>query len=107
MLTLTHKEQGGASIVKVEGRLELTSVDRFQKTFRELVLPGSPVVLDLSAVTHVDSSGISALVSLHQRTREFYLWRPAPPLANLLVLANLNRYFKLLTDEELARKFPP
>ena len=107
MITLAHTKQGEANIVSIEGRLELSGMGRFQEAFKELVSPGATVVIDLSAVTHIDSSGVSALVGLHQRTREFYLLEPADPVERLLRLANLNKYFKILNRAELDRRFPP
>lgn len=79
---------------------------RFQEAFKELVPPGTPVILDLGGVTHIDSSGVSGLVGLHQRTRDFFLLEPAHAVDSLLRMANLDRYFKILTRPELERKFP-
>ena len=107
MLTLAHTKQGEANIISVEGRLELTAMGRFRDRFRELAPPGAVVVVDLSGVTHIDSSGVSGLVDLHRRTKEFFLIDPAQPVDSLLRMANLHRYFKILTRAELNRKFPP
>lgn len=65
------------------------------------------LVLDLSAVDFIDSSGIGFLVSLASRidndAKSFYLYRPGPQVEKTLELVRLRKYFKMLnTEDELA-----
>lgn len=105
-MLLEAEERGAAKLVRVMGRLELGSVKLLEKEFKELVRPDEAALLDLSGVTHVDSSGISVLVALHRRNKQFFLVEPAPPLANLLRLANLNRFFTILSRADCDARFP-
>ncbi len=47
-----------------KGRLTNEVSDKFKAQVKELLPAGKPVILDLSAVSQMDSSGLGALVSL-------------------------------------------
>jgi anti-sigma B factor antagonist len=53
-------------VLRVDGdRIDAASAIRFKERMRELIrLPGDPIILDLSHVNFLDSSGLGALVSV-------------------------------------------
>lgn len=61
------------------------------------------VVIDLSEVTFMDSSGIGFLVSVNTRMRSagrsFYLYRLSRPVEKTLGLVQLLQFFQILADE--------
>lgn len=61
------------------------------------------VVIDLSEVTFMDSSGIGFLVSVNTRMRSagrsFYLYRLSKPVEKTLGLVQLLQFFQILADE--------
>ena len=61
------------------------------------------VVIDLSDVTFMDSSGIGFLVSANTRMRSagraFYLYRLSKPVEKTLGLVQLLQFFKVIADE--------
>jgi len=64
------------------------------------------LIMDLSGVSFIDSSGIGFLVSLNSRIRNagktFYLFKPSPQVAKTLELVQMIKYFKIIgSDEEL------
>ena len=64
------------------------------------------LVMDLSNVSFIDSSGIGFLVSLNSRIRNagktFYLFKPSPQVVKTLELVQMIKYFKAIdSDEEL------
>ena len=65
------------------------------------------LIMDLSNVSFIDSSGIGFLVSLNSKTRNagktFYLLKPSPQVVKTLDLVQMTKYFKIVnSDEELA-----
>ncbi|MDY7000553.1 MAG: STAS domain-containing protein [Thermodesulfobacteriota bacterium] len=65
------------------------------------------LIMDLSNVSFIDSSGIGFLVSLNSRVRNagktFYLFKPSPQVTKTLDLVQMIKYFKIVnSDEELA-----
>ena len=65
------------------------------------------LIMDLSNVSFIDSSGIGFLVSLNSRVRNagktFYLFKPSPQVVKTLDLVQMIKYFKIISsDEELA-----
>ena len=95
-------EQKGAGIVVfLEGDVDLQSSPRARDVLLEAVERSDRVVVDLSAVGYIDSSGIAALVEALQRSRQ----RPAgstlalaavsDPVLRVLKLARLDRVFTI------------
>ena len=52
-------------------------------------LDGEPVVLDLAAVTFIDSSGIRALLRARQRHRDLRIENPSPQAGKVLEMTGL------------------
>jgi anti-sigma B factor antagonist len=59
----------GHCVLDVDGELDLSTAYRLQRAVESLVL-GTGLVIDLSGVTHCDSTGLTALVGAYRRTRE-------------------------------------
>ncbi len=61
----------GVHIVVVAGELDLTTVGDLRRRVDAALDDGrTRLVIDLDGVTHLDSSGLSELLSTHQRTSE-------------------------------------
>jgi anti-sigma B factor antagonist len=57
-------------IIAPSGELDITSVASFRSAVEEACRDGCDgVVVDLSAVSFIDSSGLGAVIELHQRLR--------------------------------------
>jgi anti-sigma B factor antagonist len=72
-LTFELEEKAEETIVHCKGRITAESAEMFQTEIRDRVIPTSrgkgiavtsPIVLDLSEVTYVDSSGLGALLAV-------------------------------------------
>jgi anti-sigma B factor antagonist len=62
-LEITIEDTADGHVIKVGGELDLASAPELSKVLAEPAgQPSSPVVLDLSAVTFIDSSALRALV---------------------------------------------
>jgi anti-sigma B factor antagonist len=53
------------TVVKCSGRLISDFTPAFKEQVRPLLESGKPVILDFTAVTHLDSSGLGTVVSLY------------------------------------------
>lgn len=80
-------------IIAPEGELDITSVDGFRAALSEAANRAEDgVVIDLSGVSFIDSSGLGALVELHNRLRRAHrqLAVVAPGGTAAAVLLNLS-----------------
>jgi anti-anti-sigma factor len=89
----------GRAAVRLHGRLDLVSARDLRRCVDEAVDAGTPnVVVDLSGVTFVDSSGLGALIGGLKRTRqaggELRIASPANQVRMVLELTKLVRVLR-------------
>ena len=85
-----HIERGpandaGSSVFRLVGALDLTTVDQLRSVVGPVCGEGGEVLLDLSALSFCDSTGVGAFVSLH---------RQATAAGGRLLLAAPRRYVR-------------
>ncbi|MEV7167268.1 STAS domain-containing protein [Streptomyces microflavus] len=94
-LTVTRAVSGGIGVVTASGEIDHESVGQL----REALLPGGApepgrVVLDLGAVTFMDSSGINVLVAAYHALKDTQGWlrlaRPPAPVLRIIELVSLD-----------------
>jgi len=92
--------EAGASVIKVAGELDLSSVPQLRSCLSDLVNRGEvDLVLDLSGVTFCDSTALGVFVGAHRRVTasgghiEFH--QPPSSLRNLLVVSGLDQILHL------------
>ena len=61
---LTSEEVNGATVLLCRGRLTMDVAQDFKLRVKALFEKGKPIVLDMSGVNQMDSSGLGAVVSL-------------------------------------------
>ena len=67
---VTHREQGGCSVVDVDGELDLYTAPTLRTRLGDLVSEGRHgLVVDLRRVAFMDSAGLGALVDGFKRAR--------------------------------------
>ncbi len=105
MEKLNLVRRGSAVVVKYSGEitLEVASVLK-TRLEEEPVRSADVLVVDLSDVQFMDSSGIGFLVSLNTRLRSggkgFYLFNLSPQVEKTLALVQLLAFFEILSDED-------
>jgi len=87
---------GDHMIVTLSGDLDMASAPSLRERLNEALRDTTPrVVIDLSAVTFCDASGLAVLVGAARRTRgigvTLVLAAPRPQVAQLLRLTGLDR----------------
>jgi anti-sigma B factor antagonist len=98
----------GVRVFTVSGRLDSRGTPRFVREFTPAPSGGECVVVNLSGVRFLSSSGIGALLALSEQAREnggeLRLAEPAPVVTATIDLLNLREYLNLYDSEEEALK---
>lgn len=104
------EQKGEGIVVSFEGDVDLQSSPVARDVLLDAVERSGRVVVDLSAVGYIDSSGIAALVEALQRSRQrqggasLALAAVSDPVLRVLRLARLDRVFTI--HPTLADAFP-
>ena len=97
----------GASIVVLKGDVDLESSPAAREVLLKSVEGAGKVLVDLSRVTYIDSSGVASLVEALQAAKRnggrFALVAASDPTRRVLELARLDKVFTMYTtvDEGL------
>lgn len=104
---LTTKE--GFSVVELSGDVDLSCSAAAREMILRSLASGQPTLVDLSAVTYIDSSGVASLVEGYQVARrkhlEFGLLKVSEAVRSVLELAHLDQVFRIhgSLEERLAQ----
>lgn len=97
------------ALVKVSEELDARNAQQAKEFFKELVAEGSSsVVVDLSPLDFIDSSGLGALVTALKIARQdngvVRLCALSPPVKSIFELTRLSRVFEIYetSDEALS-----
>ncbi|MYL84120.1 anti-sigma factor antagonist [Desulfovibrio aerotolerans] len=105
MENLTIRREGGALLLKYAGEITLEMTGDLKRRLDRELGEGdvAVVVIDLSAVPFMDSSGIGLLVSVNTRMKSagkaFYLYQLSPAVEKTLGLVQLIGFFTVLPDQ--------
>ena len=93
------REEGETVVASLAGDVDLESSPRARELLLGLVRGGRKVLVDLSAVHYIDSSGVASLIEAFQLARRsgpaFALVAPSPAALRVLQLARLDRVFPI------------
>jgi anti-sigma B factor antagonist len=99
----TREMQAGLVVV-LRGEVDLESSPRARRTLLDSIGRCEHVVVDLSGVTYIDSSGIASLVEALQETRQrgkrFALAAVSVSALRVFELARLDRVFAIYATVE-------
>ncbi|CAA7618339.1 Anti-sigma factor antagonist [Magnetospirillum sp. LM-5] len=98
-MSVNVREEDGWVVVTLEGEIDLQRSPAVRKQLMELMFDSRDVVVDLSGVAYIDSSGIASLVEAYQMARKnntrFVLAAVSQPAMRVLQLARLDKVFAL------------
>lgn len=93
------RESGGHTVVAFEGDVDLDSSPAARKILLDCVKLKRPVVVDMSQVSYIDSSGVASLVESLQAARKaslgFALAAVSESAMRVLQLARLDKVFSI------------
>ena len=100
------REDPTATVVAFNGDVDLDNSREARDVLLKCVGRGMPILVDLSAVTYIDSSGVAALVESLQTARkrgcELSLVSASESCMRVLQLARLDKVFPIFPDMETA-----
>ena len=105
MEKLTIRRASGALMLRYVGEITLEITGDLKRRLEKELEIGevTAVVVDLSEVSFMDSSGIGFLVSVNTRMRSsgkaFYLYKLSSAVEKTLGLVQLLQFFQILSDE--------
>lgn len=106
MEKLTIRRDSDALILRYSGEITLEITGELKRCLDEELEDArvKAVVIDLSGVSFMDSSGIGFLVSANTRMRSsgraFFLYKLSKPVEKTLGLVQLLQFFQILADED-------
>jgi anti-sigma B factor antagonist len=102
-LEVTSRIVDGVMVVDIKGELSRRA-SSLSNPLKELLADGrSSLILNLSAVSYVDSSGLGQLItvwtSIGKRGGQFILLGPSPQVRKQLEITKLDTVFTIIKDE--------
>src|SRR4051812_23132093 len=101
---------GTAHLVVVTGELDMASAGDLHRRLVTAFSHNTRVVIDLSGVTHLDSSGLAELLSAHQRALGLggglALVVTSPGILRTLQIRGVDGLFEIAPTREAARAPP-
>jgi len=97
----------GLTVCHIDGEIDINSSPIIKKSFDKLISQKtSKIVINLSRVTYVDSSGLATLVEILKNMRSYNgkmrLACMSPKIKSLFEITKLEKLFEILADEETA-----
>ena len=108
VLTLAFESPGRVPLLRLSGTIERgESSENLVSAIRRLLDAGSHIVMcDLSGISSIDSTGISALISAHELAKKlggrFVLIRPSTKVRSVLQVTRLIDLLDVCDDENAA-----
>src|SRR5690349_13383728 len=91
-----------ATVIRCSGRLVLESGATLRSEVQKLIRPGTRLVLDLTELSHCDSMGIGAVISLYVSSKSagcrLELINLGPNIRRLFTITNLLSLFEPAAD---------
>jgi anti-sigma B factor antagonist len=89
-VTVKTRAEGGTPVVSLAGELDLTNIEQVRSSIAGLLTAGTErLVVELSELAFMDSSGLALLASLAQKVPEIELRDPSPIVRRLIDLSGL------------------
>jgi anti-anti-sigma factor len=104
-MDIGFREVGEHKIIEVSGEVDLYNVSELKKALFSIT-DGKhlSVIVDMSNVNYMDSSGIGALVAGQKKMKahngKFALMNIHDDVLNILKLATLDKFFKIYESED-------
>lgn len=106
-IILGTRTEEGVTIVAVQGEVDLATTPQLSAALYEAAAAGSQIIVDLSAVTYMDSSGFGTLLGATKRLRPtggtLHLVGCSTNVERMLVITRLNTIFSIHRTEAEAK----
>ncbi|WP_299393578.1 STAS domain-containing protein [Pelagibius sp.] len=107
-MSQTIREESGKTVVELGGEIDLDRAPHVRRILLDCVARGRDLLVDLSQVSYIDSSGIASLVEALQSAGKggtaFGLVAVSPQALRVFELARLDQVFTIHPDIDTALK---
>jgi anti-sigma B factor antagonist len=98
-LSIALHDEGPSRVLQLIGELDIGTAPALQAKLMALLASDGNVIVDLTALSFMDSSGISALIVAHKRSidqgRKMILRNPRGPVAKVLAVSGTDQVFAI------------
>jgi anti-sigma B factor antagonist len=106
-MAIRTETKNGLMICRVEGDIDINCSPELKKAFDKLTSQKTPkIVIELSKVAYVDSSGLATLVGILKNMRSYggkmRLAGMSPKIKSLFEITKLDKLFEIMASEEEA-----
>lgn len=106
-MAVKTESKNGLMICRVDGEIDIASAPELKKIFDKLISQKTPkILIELSKVTYVDSSGLATLVGILKNMRSYggkmRLAGLSPKIKSLFEITKLDKLFEIMASEEEA-----
>ena len=96
-MSYPEKTENDILIISVNGDVDLENSDGLRDQVSNALDANTAVSLDMSEVSYIDSSGVSALIESRQKAdeggKDFKLLKPSESVVSVLKMAKLDTFF--------------
>jgi len=99
------ENKNGLVVCQVDGEIDINTAPDIKKAFDKMISKKEPkIIVNLSKVTYVDSSGLATLVEILKNMRSYggkmKLTNLSPKVKSLFEITKLEKLFDILIDEK-------
>lgn len=99
--------KNGLTVCCIDGEIDINTSPDIKKAFDKLISKKTPkIIVNLSKVSYVDSSGLATLVEILKNMRVYggrlRLTNLSPKIKSLFEITKLEKLFEIMSDEEEA-----
>jgi len=103
-MSYSQRQQGGFTVIELNGEVDLSCSPDARQQILAAIDEGHDLLIDMSGVTYIDSSGIASLVEGYQAARKkqqkFGLVAVSSSAMSVLSLARLDKVFPIQESVE-------
>jgi anti-sigma B factor antagonist len=102
---LRSENRNGLIVCHVEGEIDINTAPDIKKAFDKIISKKEPkIIVNLSRVSYVDSSGLATLVEVLKNMRSYggkmKLTNLSPKVKSLFEITKLEKLFEIMGDEK-------
>ncbi len=105
-MTVDIDDTGGVPVARIKGEVDLKTSPRVRKALLDVLKKRDTLIVDLSNVDYIDSSGVASLVEAYQTARkaggQVSLAAVSQPALRVLQLARLDQVLPIRDSIESA-----
>jgi len=106
-MSVKIETKNGLTVCHIEGEIDINSSPGIKKSFDKVLSSKAPkIIVNLSKVTYVDSSGLATLVEILKNMRSYggrlRLTNLSSKVKSLFEITKLEKLFEIMTDEQEA-----